>query len=106
MPLAPYVIFGNNILGKPMIAKMPSYQDKPLVLQLLSNVYSVTVYFPGEMFPTSTQLKYWTFSGTSELNRLRIEANQKHVEKFGTEYDVRLLKFRFLSDNWRHLLIL
>ena len=43
------------------------------------------------MFPTSTQLKYWTFSGTSELNRLRIEANQQFVEKYGREYDVRII---------------
>ena len=48
-----------------------------------------------KMFPTSTQLKFWTFSGTAELNRLRIEANQQFVEKYGREYNVRIILFKF-----------
>ncbi|KAK2183548.1 hypothetical protein NP493_307g02022 [Ridgeia piscesae] len=39
------------------------------------------------MFPSSTQLKFWTYSGTAELNRLRIEANQQFVQKYGREYN-------------------
>lgn len=32
------------------------------------------------MFASSTQLKFWTFSGTTELNRLRTEANKKFID--------------------------
>lgn len=31
------------------------------------------------MFPTSTQLKYWIFSGTTEINQLRNEINSKFI---------------------------
>lgn len=32
------------------------------------------------MFASSTQMKYWTHSGTTELKRLRTEANQKYAQ--------------------------
>ncbi|ELU05927.1 hypothetical protein CAPTEDRAFT_171887 [Capitella teleta] len=35
------------------------------------------------MFSSSTQLKFWTFSGVTELNRLRAEANETYVSEYG-----------------------
>lgn len=35
------------------------------------------------MFPTSSQRKYWTFVGETELNRLRSDSNRKFIEVFG-----------------------
>ena len=63
------------------------------------------VSFTEKMFPTSTQLKFWTFSGTAELNRLRIEANQQFVEKYGSEYNVRIILFNYVYNkfDWHDL---
>lgn len=33
------------------------------------------------MFPTSTQRKYWTFSGETEIQQLRKEANERFIKK-------------------------
>ena len=33
------------------------------------------------MFSSSTQMKNWTFSGTTELNKLRVETNEKFMEE-------------------------
>lgn len=47
------------------------------------------------MFANSTQLKYWTFCGTTELSRLREEANKKYISKHAADFEVRLrLYFR------------
>lgn len=35
------------------------------------------------MFPTSTQCKYWMFSSEDELNKLRENANLKHIQTYG-----------------------
>ena len=40
------------------------------------------------MFPQSSQLKFWTFSGTTEVNKLRAEANQKYIQEYGKHIPV------------------
>ena len=40
------------------------------------------------MFSKSSQLKYWTFSGTSELTQLREETNLTYIKKYGQDYEV------------------
>ncbi|CAG9766496.1 unnamed protein product [Ceutorhynchus assimilis] len=48
------------------------------------------------MFPTSSQCKYWMFSSEEELDSLRVNANNKHIETHGkninpaTKYDIFL----------------
>jgi hypothetical protein len=48
-----------------------------------------------QMFPVSTQKKYWTFVDETDLIRLRQEANRKFILKHGAnmteEQDVPLI---------------
>ena len=43
------------------------------------------------MFPSSTQLKYWTFSGNTELGKLRSEANEKYIKEHGDDIAVSIV---------------
>lgn len=42
------------------------------------------------MFPTSTQCKHWMFSSDEELNKLRDNANLRHIQIYGKHVNVRL----------------
>ena len=55
-------------------------------ISVLCRVFFIVIY--SKMFSTSTQLNFWTFTGTSELNRLRGEANQKYVTEFAAKQNM------------------
>ncbi len=40
------------------------------------------------MFPTSSQLKHWTFSGNTEIGKLRLNANQSFIAEHGQDISV------------------
>ncbi len=40
------------------------------------------------MFPTSSQLKHWTFSGNTEIGKLRSNANQSFIAEHGQDISV------------------
>ena len=42
------------------------------------------------MFASSTQLKFWTFSGNTELGKLRSGANEKYIEDHGNDIAVSI----------------
>ena len=42
------------------------------------------------MFPSSTQLKYWTFSGNTELGKLKSGANEKYIKDHGNDIAVSI----------------
>lgn len=45
------------------------------------------------MFATSTQKKHWMYSDESDINRLREQANHKHVALYGANYSVSIYKY-------------
>ncbi|KAL8562031.1 hypothetical protein ACOMHN_031802 [Nucella lapillus] len=51
------------------------------------------------MFATSSQLKYWTFSGETELTQLRQESNQDYIQTHGTKLTEQERVKHFLSPN-------
>ncbi|KAK7096520.1 cyclin-H-like isoform X1 [Littorina saxatilis] len=57
------------------------------------------------MFASSTQLKYWTFSGETELKQLRIEANQNFIKAHGRNVPEEERASYFLTYEEERLLL-
>lgn len=48
-----------------------------------------------EMFPVSSQKKYWTFVDETDLIRLRNEANRKFILKHGANMTVDIITLQY-----------
>lgn len=57
------------------------------------------------MFANSTQLKYWTFCGTTELSRLREEANKKYISKHAADFEESHQAGFFLTAQEERLIV-
>jgi hypothetical protein len=49
------------------------------------------------MFASGTQRKHWMFTGVSEIDLLRKEANERFIKIFGDNMDVSSLLFASFS---------
>ncbi|XP_025083258.1 cyclin-H-like [Pomacea canaliculata] len=57
------------------------------------------------MFATSTQRKFWTFTGETELTQLRKEANQKYIQTHGENMSDEEIAAFFLTPAEERLLV-
>ena len=48
----------------------------------------VHIFSISAMFSTSTQCKHWMFNSEEELNKLRENANLKHIQTYGRHINV------------------
>ena len=56
------------------------------------------------MFASGTQRKHWMFTGVSEIELLRNEANQRYIKAFGNNMDVSISTCTVFS--WAVVLII
>ena len=66
------------------------FQSKFFIVGALCTAIQVTLKVALKiMFPSSTQIKHWTFSSEAEITKYREEANAKFVAKHGAQMSVR-----------------
>lgn len=50
------------------------------------------------MYPLSSQKKYWTFASMEQLNEMRVERNQKFIERWGRDMDVSFVFYEAMCN--------